>query len=320
MVWLYTRKYMKIKEIKEIKYEKVAIIINCGTVLYSTLAILSIKKHSNLPIVLIDCDTPNSGWDKKLSFKYFDNLMNHIDFDLLSLPLNIHGKTLDNIFREIQSKIVLLLDSDAEILNSNIVDLFIKYSSQKQFWGSGFKTFFRKTTDFTYNILNGLYMERVFMPFCILNVEKVNEALCNNISFEAFIKNNDFPFNKKICKILRKRYKLPFFKKRPHIFTKYFTKGQKFHDHYYPDWLYYDTGAKIYEYLCYNKEYWFCELSEDISTDYLLHAYGTTRGFLTNDKDANRQYQEKLLIDRMYNEYNFDIKNTNYYDIKKQSL
>ena len=54
------------------------------------------------------------------------------------MPLKNHGETLDFVFQNINADYVLLVDSDLEILNDNIVPMMKKYINKSNIFGSGF--------------------------------------------------------------------------------------------------------------------------------------------------------------------------------------
>jgi hypothetical protein len=70
-----------------------------------------------MPVLVIDCESKDG------SFEHFKAMMQSHSFDLLSAPLKPHGLTLDWLFASIQADNVLLIDSDAEILNGAILEI-----------------------------------------------------------------------------------------------------------------------------------------------------------------------------------------------------
>ena len=95
---------MEYKSITEINgHREIAVVINVSTKYLSTLALLSIKRHTRLPVLVINCPLKNDDG----SYDYFVKLMKDIDFDLLCLPLKSHGSTLDYIFKNINCERIL---------------------------------------------------------------------------------------------------------------------------------------------------------------------------------------------------------------------
>src|SRR5690348_4156709 len=92
-----------------------AIIINYNTKYPAFLALLSALRYANMPVTLVDCSIDDS-------FEFFKEQQKNHQFDLLGTQLKTHGLTLDWIFRQAKEKQILLIDSDLEILSSEIID------------------------------------------------------------------------------------------------------------------------------------------------------------------------------------------------------
>lgn len=181
---------MEYKSINDIKgYSEIAVVINVSTKYLSTLALLSLKKHTSLPVLVINCPLKNDDG----SYDYFVKLMNVVEFDLLCLPLKSHGSTLDYIFQNINCERILLIDSDAEILSAPIIELLLNNSRKENFFGSGFKHEHRRQMDDKYHLENGIYCERMWLPTCILNVKHIREALDSGLSFNVKTLYNNNP-------------------------------------------------------------------------------------------------------------------------------
>lgn len=277
---------MLYKDISQIPYlEELAIVINVGTQYLSTLALLSIKKNTALPVLLIDCP-PN---DTDGSFVYFKNLLNSIDFNLLQLPLKTHGSTLDYIFKNIKSERILLLDSDAEIVSKSMIDFLLLQSRKVGYFGAGFKHEFRKDIHPNAKSKNqdGLYCERMWLPCTILNVNHIKEAINNKISFNTDLQYSNF---KSLEVIARKYYKLKQMKFNflPQLF------GFKFL-YFTPNWIFFDTGSRIYQYLKYEKQYDYCGITESSFPDFVNHEFGATRDVLSIESNNREDFEESLI-------------------------
>ena len=121
---------MLLQNLSELSYTaELAIIINVNTKLVTTLALMSAIKFAQMPVLLIDCES-NDG-----SLDHFTALMKRYDFDILTAPLNSHGKTLDWIFKEINVEKILLIDSDLEIENPAIITFFKEYIDEPNIFG-----------------------------------------------------------------------------------------------------------------------------------------------------------------------------------------
>ena len=108
-----------------------AIIINCSTKVVSTLALMSVLRHANMPVLLIDCASRDGSW------AWFSALAKQHTFDLLAMPLRPHGKTLDRIFCESQDAALLLVDSDLEILRGDIMLKMARMMADSSMCGGG---------------------------------------------------------------------------------------------------------------------------------------------------------------------------------------
>jgi hypothetical protein len=293
---------MEYKEISEIPFTKeIAIVINVSTKYVSTLALLSIKKHTDLPVLLIDCHAPNDDG----SYDYFSKLLNQVDFGLLQLPLKSHGSTLDYIFRNIKSDRVLLLDSDAEILSGDVVSFFLKESRKETYFGAGFKHEFRRIEYENGGYKNGLYCERMWLPLCVLDVKKVTEALDANKSFNVKTLFSNKPTFQRVARKFHKRYKYPYFRTHFSFLSRVF--GFRFLN-FDVEWIFCDTGALLFQYLCYSKQYDYSGITENSYPDYAIHALGVTRGILSDDSEVARFETYKTFISKINEVYLIDVR------------
>ena len=157
-----------------------AVIINCGTEWLTTLAMASLRAHATLPILVIDCNATEG------SAAHFGKLAaRQWRFDYTKWPLRSHGTTLDRLFREIPSKTVLLIDSDAEILASDLVPAFeTLLGSDPRHYGAGFLHRERALTGTDgLGSHRGRYAERMWIPLVLLRSGAVREALAAGASF-----------------------------------------------------------------------------------------------------------------------------------------
>ena len=190
-------------ELTQVPYVKErAIIINVGTRIVSTLSLLSVLKYANMPILLIDCPIDKSMED----FFYFQKLKEKYSYDLISLPLQEHGMTLDYIFNNLNTDYILLVDSDLEILNDEILLLMKKWIQIEAAFGAGFThgPCPVNANDWISGVA-GRYEERMWIPFSLLNVAKVREALNLGHSFRGKTIYNILPQYPRLSKFLFKR-------------------------------------------------------------------------------------------------------------------
>lgn len=290
---------MKINTINEIPYtDKIGIIINVSTKYVTSLALLSSIKWLNIPILLIDCESTDN------SYEYFEKLNQSHEFYLTRLPLKKHGFTLDYIFQNINAKYLYLIDSDTEIINDDIIHLIDKFIPFDNVFGAGFEHsaswLDRNFLSFRY----GYYAERMWIPFTCLNIEKIREALNNKKSFIDTCIFNDFPLIPIISRVLMKRFKLPLFNRfrlkilNPFKNTYY---GEK------PSYIFYDTGAKIHEYLKHKKGYYFVGIPAHFHETSVLHYHGITRRILApNDENSTVISDYGKIIEKLKNLYKIE--------------
>lgn len=275
------------------------VIINHNTKPVTFLALLAALKHAKNPLLLIDCESTDG------SFDFFLEKMQHHKFDLMQAPLNEHGKTLDFVFSNSNDEELLLIDSDLEIHNSEIIAFFDRYIQHEKVFGCGFLNgSFKLKKNFENTRLYGaLYFERPYMPIVLLKVDYVKNALKNGISFNYKTVNNQFG----LLNSSLSRYLLFAFRKlhlqTPSILRKeYFTHKPKL--------VVYDTGAKIYEYLRFNKHLYFVNLPCAYENLYVTHFFGLTRNLLRpedNNVGFDKDSINKTVAQRLKSEYNQSI-------------
>lgn len=294
---------MVYKEVNEIPIVHTrAIIINVSTRLCTTLAILSVKKRTNLPLLVVDC--PYQG---KSDFAELSKLSEEYDFDLIQLPLRHHGHTLDYIFSNINADNLVLLDSDAEIIDGEFVDEMVRLVDTDFTFGSGFthgpctlhlNSFYAMDTD-----EEGLYAERMWIPFCVLKVDKIREALSRGMSFVDNTRYNIIPQSQKLSKFLYKHFPDWCMSN----FARKFKSGNGRNE---CNVVYYDTGAEIFEYLKNVRYYWFFgqRINYGVHEKYIHHYEGITRKLISegDDKTAfNIDDVVELLKTRMKDIYGY---------------
>ena len=266
------------------KKERV-IIINCGTLLCTTLSILSVKKFLNRPLLVIDCAVNNDTHN----FAALQKFNKHIGFELLQLPLMPHGTLLDNVFNYLQSDYVCLADSDLEITNESINIILndienYTLAMPEEIFGYGFVqcSGFGKPP-----MQRFFHKERMWIPLVRLNRKIVSTAICNGQSFNICAKSN-FNTLSIAQKILKARN---FLQKRNYMFLSTiadFILGAfriKFKKNRI-DALHYDTGAVIYEYLK-EKGYHFIGYDFYAYPFFCKHYCGVTRNKLYDNEPVS---------------------------------
>lgn len=278
-----------------------AIIINYNTKLVSTLALLAALRYAGMPVLLIDCESSDG------SFGHFVDLLNRYDYDLISMPLQEHGKTLDVIFSRIPADNVLAIDSDLEILDFRLIEFCQQYIDRSCVYGCGFVSGPQILTGepFQGTMLDGaLYDERFWMPIVMLKVAPVRKALMQGISFAASQVDNEYSANGTLSRF----HRLP-------LLRKFMKTGPSWLRHPYhttlrPSAIYHDTGSHIDHYLKYHERLYFAGLPGPLHNEYVTHFFGTTR----NEIDPNNKHGgggSRAIFDkvseRLSSQYGFEL-------------
>lgn len=244
-----------------------AVIINHNTRAVTFLALLSALRHAQVPLLLVDCASTDGSMD------FFTAKMHQYDFDLLQAPLHKHGLTLDRLFGQLNDEQVLLIDSDAEILNNNIISFVNKHIADPQVFAAGFLNGpgWLTGADFAgTSYANALYAERPFMPLVLWKVQQVKAALQAGYSFADRMVNNEFAqLPPMLTGIFKRLYAV--LRREP---SWYFRKRYYLS---YPRMVYFDTGAMLYHYLRYDQMGFFVNLPEPCHGQYITHFWGATR-------------------------------------------
>jgi glycosyltransferase involved in cell wall biosynthesis len=252
-----------------------AIIINCSTKMVTTLALMSALRHVNMPILLIDCESTDGSW------AWFNALATRFSFDLLQLPLKPHGVTLDRIFNESRDERLLLIDSDLEILSSDVVVRIDEAIKTNSAYGAGF---LHVGGDMAANgqtaIGVGRYIDRMWIPFTLLKVAEIKRVLSRGATFMHSRHYLEFPWHHGLSKLLYLRHRLPLLGK---ISLELFAAArQRIHGE---SFLFreYDTGALVHEMLTKDSSQ-FIDLGEPYFSQALRHYHGVTRATLVEGK------------------------------------
>jgi glycosyltransferase involved in cell wall biosynthesis len=273
-----------------------AVIINVGTKWVTTLALLSALKYTGMPILIIDCEYGDG------SFEHFREMMETHEFDLLSAPLKKHGHTLDWLFENIRDEKVLLIDSDVEILNAEIIALARRVidgiPDGEILFGAGFSHGPCWLHD---HVGFGYYQERMWIPLTLLKPALVREALRSGFSFIDRAVWNDFAPSRLISRILGLRFRIPLLKKVHLSWLNPFKRtyyGQK------PSYVYYDTGADIFQHLKYDRGMFFAGIPGEIHRLFVTHFHGITRKTLDPDiVNAQQNGGMREVLDRLKTVY-----------------
>jgi hypothetical protein len=262
--------------------EEVAVIINVSTKVMTTLALQSVLRHAGVPVLLIDCESTDG------SLEHFLSLMDSYSFDLLSAPLREHGETLDWLFARIPAKKVLLVDSDLEICDPQILARFREFIEDEGTFGCGFlhEAYWLDAPKFAGRFNEGAYCrERPWIPLVLFKAHPVREALEAGHTFRSFYIYNDFfPSRLVSMAIAHLRHFVPLLRKWKFRFPRCFRQA---HNGHRPCLVWSDTGADIYEYLRHQRYLSFVGIPERFHARYVTHFYGATRN-VVNPNNADR--------------------------------
>jgi glycosyltransferase involved in cell wall biosynthesis len=265
---------MQLQHISQLKATaEQAVIINVGTKLVTTLALMSALKYADMPILVIDCESTDG------SMQHFAELMQRYRFDLLSAPLQNHGHTLDWLFLNIPAQNVLLIDSDLEITKPGLIELMRALIAHPQAFGSGVVHAGAWMT--AHRMPHAYYEERMWIPLTLLKMPIIRGALQHGLSFLPRGVFNDFPPSVFISRMLVKRFRVPLVRNLKLSWLNIFKRD--FHGAK-PSFVQYDTGAELYQHL--KKEYRFMGLPMEVGQRYTTHFHGVTR-LLLNKRDTN---------------------------------
>lgn len=222
-----------------------AVIINCGTRWYSTLALAGCRRHFDGPVLLINCG------DQDGSRAHFRRLADTVDdgFHWLEWPLRKHGTALDALFARIPARRVLLVDSDLEIRGRAIVDdLFATLDAHADAYGAGF---LQEATWLMPPVHKlpphvAYYATRPWIPLVLLDVAKVRKALDAGASFLAERSHAELGGGR-WARLLAHRFRLPLLRRVPQPRSRRRLSGQC--PRPTPAWVYWDTGARLHAWL-----------------------------------------------------------------------
>jgi glycosyltransferase involved in cell wall biosynthesis len=266
---------MQLQHISELKAtDEQAVIINVGTKLVTTLALMSALKYAGMPILVIDCESTDG------SMQHFSALMRRYPFDLLAAPLQNHGYTLDWLFLNVPAQKILLIDSDLEITRPGLIELMRALIAHPRAFGSGVVHAGGWMTKI--NMPHAYYEERMWIPLTLLNVPIVRAALQRGVSFVPRGVFNDFLPSLFISRMLVKRFRIPLARNLKLSWLNMFKR--EFHGNK-PSFVQYDTGAVLYQELK-QQQYTFMGLPMWVGERYATHFHGVTR-LLLNKRDTN---------------------------------
>jgi len=275
-----------------------AVIVNVSTKEVSTLALLSTLRYSQLPVLLVDLESSDG------SLAHFARMAEtEPRIDLCSASLRKHGVVLDRIFRECRDASLLLVDSDLEIHDAGIVKRMLDAVAVPGVFGAGAihgPSWLGKAHGLPERV--ALYRERMWIPFTVLKVASIQDALKNGYSFINRWVPNEVPGLPWLAKQLSRRFFVPVVK---HIRADFLGGTRNSYGDFRPNLVCCDTGADIFCYLRDNCKEQFVDFGIGQVETLVHHYHGITRRRL-NRRDRNATDLDEILaqvVDRLHQEY-----------------
>jgi hypothetical protein len=256
---------------------EVAVIINVGTKYVTTLALLSALRYTKMPVVVLDCESRDG------SYEWFVGLLREHNFHLMRAKLRQHGETLDWIFRGIRAERILLVDSDVEVLNAEMISrMRAMLDRSPRAYGSGYLhpahwLEYHYWTDLPLAPGIGYYMTRPWSPFALFRAEPVRTALGNGRSFMHRLVENEFPSWPLLSRLMWARFRLAYFRQHR---LKWLDFARRNYNGERPSYISYDTGADIHQFLAEKQNLGFETVSDEFVPWSVTHFSGITRGSL----------------------------------------
>ncbi len=292
---------MLLSDLASLRYApEQAVIINVGTRLPATLALLSALRHAGMPVVVVDCESKDG------SLEWFRRLHERFDFDLVSAPLRPHGKTLDFIFRTVRCDKLLCVDSDLELLGPEALAMMRQYIDDEATFGAGFVDGPGVLVNEPGYLHNAYFQERPWMPLVLLKVAHARQALDAGCSFVDKVVFNDFVTRGRATRAVRRLHelvprlaRLPLRVPAPLRAT---YNGQR------PELVFYDTGAEVYQYLRFAREQLFVGLPARFAPRFATHFGGVSRHVVSDGKSGTSVDSVNAVVAaRLREVYAFDV-------------
>lgn len=277
--------------------DNLAVIINVDTRVFATLALLSTLRYADMPVVVVDCESSDG------SYEHFQELQRRYDFELLTAPRLPHGQALDRLFRCLDARNILLVDSDLELRSGEVIELFRNYIDDANVFGCGFSNGPGWLPATVPGLAGALFFERLWIPLVLLKRAAIVDALDNGRSFLFTAVDNEYTVIPPLAKLRsRSRVARRALRRGPRGLRES-VQGVK------PATVCYDTGAKIFEYLRYQRHMSFVGLPYGAHRRYTTHFSGVTR--LSQDKSnidtSGAQQSTNVARQRLLEEYGEDV-------------
>lgn len=296
------------------------VVVNVATDLVATRALLSAITFCDIPVLLLNCEPSHASRD------HSDALMEHFRFDLLEVPLRLHGDQLDALFSQTADERIMLLDSDAEIRDAGFVAWMRAMMDLPAVFGAGFlEGPFWIPESWKAPPRSLLYMQRPWMPCVMFRVEAIRNALQAGRNFGPHFEPNELWFSRRLANLLAARFDQPWgrdsraFRRLPRSLRRRASTWSLdplglARRRYYslrPKMAVFDTGALIYEYLRYERGLVFAGLDVELAGQKVHHYGGVTRSemFGPMPLDVRANDVENEVRDRLATAYSYRARN-----------
>lgn len=245
------------------------VIINVDTVTYTALAAASARQTMPFDITLIDCSRAEA------QAQATANLAAQLDLDYRRWPLKTHGQTLDRLFGNTEADRLILLDSDAEILDGRPMLHALQADPGGHEYGIAWEQPTARATEAGSPI--SLYMARPWIPFCAFTVHQVRELITDGASFEARRVDNDLLWlPARLRRLISLRRHVPILRT---LDLDRFQSHQQTIDGETTPYFEFDTGAALHR-TARARGLSLRRLSWDIHEATVFHVHGGTRSKL----------------------------------------
>lgn len=242
-----------------------AIVINVDTRPVTVLAVLSLAARCPWPLTLVECSRDP---DER---RYFRRLADHLGIDFQVRPLRPHGATLDRLFAETRAENLLLVDSDAELLDGELPPVLSERVDEQGVFGAGFRQEGNWAVEA--GVPYAWYAERMWIPFCLMKAGPVREALEAGVSFMHRKTFNDVAGHPRLSRLLAARRHLPLLR---HWRLDALSPLRGEYAGERPAFVFHDTGADLFSHLSANG-YRYADIGWAWQRRAVAHHHGVTR-------------------------------------------
>jgi hypothetical protein len=273
------------------------VVINVGTDVVATRALLSAVEHAPGPVLLVNVEpTPESR-------AHFARFAPDRGIDVVEAPLRVHGEALDDLFQQLRDDRLLLLDSDAEIRSAELVPWMRAKAAHPEAFGAGFTwgPFLVGADWHAPARAEVLYMERPWMPCVVFDRAVVAEAIAGGASFRAEWLSNEAVGHDHLSRFLGARWGPPWGTRsktwdllpspvqrlvagRPLPSLRWLRRRR--YGVLRPHLVHYDTGGRLYEHLRFERGLQFAATPIELHEGEVHHYLGVTRSTMTGTHAA----------------------------------